>query len=271
MLFREALEYLTHFGYLDGWIKPLVALVPEWLAAEGLKRFQRAAGIPISGHLDADTVAEMDKPRCGCVDVLTISEPGELPAIWRKRSLTWKVRNYLPTGILAQSVQDDVFAEAFGGKGSWAEFLDLTFTRVGADAGADITVFASRIDGPGRVLAQAQLANGMDSPLWLQLDASEERWSTLQGSREANIEGVLEHELGHNLGFQHNPSSRALMYAYANSGIVDPQPEDIEVALRMGYSRRSVPVPPPVPPTPPTSGHVTLAFDGNATNFRLVP
>lgn len=267
MLFRDALEYLSHFGYLDGFLKPLVHLIPEWLAAEGLKRFQEQTGLPVTGHLDPSTVAEMDRPRCGCVDVLTITEPGELPAIWRKKALTWKVRNYLPTNILAQSVQDDVFAEAFGVKGSWAEHLDLSFTRVGADAAADITLFAARIDGPGKVLAQAQLANGMDSPLWLQLDASEERWSTLQGSREANIEGVLEHELGHNLGFQHHNSSRALMYAYANSAIVDPQPEDIEVALRMGYNRRTVPLPPPPIPT----GHVTLAFDGNATNFRLVP
>jgi hypothetical protein len=262
MTFRDALQWLAHFGYLPRFFGPLADLIPEALAAEAFRRFQRAFGIPITGHLDADTVAEMDRPRCGCKDVLAITEPDEMPAIWRKRALTWKVRSYLPTNVLPQSVQDDVFSEAFGNKDSWAGQLDLTFTRLGADKQADITLFASPIDGPGKILAQAQLATGQDNPLWLQLDSSEQRWGTLPGSREANIEGVLEHELGHNLGFGHHNSSRALMYAYANSSIVDPQPEDIEHALRQGYARRSAPPAPPIPPPAPEAWEFRVRVEG---------
>lgn len=264
MLFRDALLFLVHYGYLPRFFAALVDLIPEALAAEAFRRFQRSFGLPITGHLDAATAKEMDRPRCGCRDVLAITDPEEMPAIWRKRALTWKVRSYLPTSILPQSTQDGIFAETFGTKGSWAEHLDLTFTRVGAGDAADITVFAAPIDGPGKVLAQAQLATGRDNPLWLQLDSSEQRWSEVTGSREANIHGVIEHELGHNLGFGHHTSNRALMYAYANSSIVDPQAEDIEVAVRMGYPKRTAPPPPPPPP-----GRVVLEFDGTASNFRI--
>lgn len=239
------IEWLKHFGYINdleaSQLKASVAGLKSLL--EGVK-----------GHLSLppDTTPEqlLEAPRCGCPDVLPI---GVEQAKWRKRDLTYRVRSYLPTSLVAQSVQDDVFA---AGTKDWSDKLDITFRRVAMDSPADITIFASRIDGPGRVLAQAQLADGRDSPLWLQFDDGEQAWSTLKGSREANLHNVFRHELGHNLGHYHNQKPQALMYAMANSNIPFVTELDVLASLQLGYSRRvdPAPVPVPIPPTPGGGG-----------------
>lgn len=202
-----------------------------------------------------------DAPRCGCADVLPL---GAQPLRWRKTSLTWRVATYLPAALIAQAVQDDVFAAAFA---DWASRIEIDFRRVAMGAQADITLFSRRIDGPGRILAQAQLPNGSDSPLWLQFDDSETAWAVLEGSREANLHNVAKHEIGHLIGLQHDPAPAALMYAMANSSITRVTDLDVAAALRLGYAKRTSP--PPPSPTP-AANRLTLEWDGPATNFRIV-
>lgn len=239
------LDWLRRFGYLD----PKEADKIKAWGLSGLSIILESVRAHL--NLPADTSAEalLDMPRCGCPDVMPLNVE---QARWRKRDLTYRVRGYLPKAIVPQSVQDDVFSE---GTKDWSSKLDITFKRVAMDQPADITIFASRIDGPGRVLAQAQLPNGSDSPLWLQFDDGEQAWSTLKGSREANLHNVFRHELGHNLGHYHNPDNRALMYAMANSNIPHVTELDVQASIRLGYQRRTEPAPVPVPaPTPDLGG-----------------
>lgn len=234
------LEWLKRFGYLT----------PEDAekVRAGAEEFLAAALAAVKAHLDLPEVPDpqtlLEAPRCGCPDVMPLNVE---QARWRKRDLTYRVRNYLPAAIVPQSVQDGVFAE---GVKDWSSKLDITFKRVGMDSPADITIFAHPIDGVGRVLAQAQLPNGSDSPLWLQFDSSEQAWSTVTGSREANLHNVFRHELGHNLGHYHNPDNRALMYAMANSNLPYVTELDVAASVALGYPRRTEPVPPDVPPVP---------------------
>lgn len=269
------LEWLAHFGYLPtlprlGLIgKKLLNLLPDALLSHVFKDFQARHGLSLTGWADPATMEVMERPRCGCPDILAISEPDAMPAIWRRKSLTWKVESFLPTAIMGRDVQDAVFAEVFGPNGSWAQHLELTFTRVTPDRPADIRIFCSPIDGPGKVLAQAQLADGRDSPRWIQVDSTEQRWGTVPGSPEANLEGTLDHELGHDIGLLHDPSPKNLMYAFANSWIVDPQTGDIEAAVRAGYQRRTA-TPPPPPPPPGGKKILRIELDGDATGARIL-
>lgn len=241
------LEWLERFGYLtsDDVTRIRDGATELLQGAIGLLKHR----LDLPDDLPADTL--MEAPRCGCPDILPLTAE---PVRWRKRDLTYRVQNYLPAAIVPQSVQDDVFAE---GTRDWSNHLDITFKRVAMGAKADITIFAKPIDGVGRILAQAQMPNGSDSPLWLQFDSTEQAWSLVQGSREANLFNVFKHELGHNLGHPHNPDRRAIMYAMANSAIVDVTELDIAASVALGYPRRTAPVPPDVPPPPvpvPPSG-----------------
>lgn len=270
----ELLQWLAKYGWLGrirenipAWVQTVAGPILDRMVKPWLVAFQKFNHLPETGDLDASTVALMNAPRCGCPDILHVSDPESMPAKWQKKSLTYSLKNY--TTLMPTSVQDDVFAEAFGTKGSWAEKLDISFTRVPAAQTADINIIWKRIDGPGNILAQAYLATGRDTPLTMEIDTGEQRWGLLQGSAEPNIEGVIEHELGHCLGLSHNQSNRALMYAMANSNIVDPTELDIEACLALGYQRRTSA---PIPPTTPEVGEtiVTLAVKGKTARIVSV-
>lgn len=250
----EVVQWLLKYGWLGKvrdnipvWIGSLSESLLEKFVSPWIKAFQRFNSLPETGELTSETESLMNAPRCGCPDVMQVSGPDSMPAKWKKKALTYSLKNY--TTLIPTSVQDDIFAEAFGTKGSWAERLDLSFSRVPAAQTADINITWTRIDGPGNILAQAYLATGRDNPLTMEIDSTERKWGLLQGSVEPNLEGVVEHELGHNLGLSHNRSSKALMYAMANSNIVDPTDLDIDAAIALGYQLRTTPIP-PVPPKP---------------------
>lgn len=271
----ELLQWLAKYGWLGrirenipAWVQTIAGPILDRMIVPWLRAFQKFNHLPETGELDGSTVALMNAPRCGCPDIMNVSDPEAMPAKWQKKSLTYSLKNY--TTLMPTSVQDGVFAEAFGTNGSWAEKLDLTFTRVPAAQTADINITWKRIDGPGNILAQAYLATGRDNPLTMEIDTGEQRWGMLPGSIEPNLEGVIEHELGHNLGLSHNQSNRALMYAMANSNIVDPTELDIEACVALGYQRRTAPV--PVPPTIPEIGEtiVTLVVKGKTARIVSV-
>lgn len=270
MGFGDILDWLVHYGYLPRWMKGLDSPLVHSAVQVGLRFFQKFSGLQETGNLDPLTAEVMSAPRCGVCDVMPLTTDGSLPARWRKTDLTYRVMNYLPASIVPQSVQDDVFSESFGDRDSWCEHLEMKWTRVPSDRQADMTILCQRIDGPGNVLAQCELATGRDNPLRMWIDSGEVKWGLVKGSREANLFGTVKHELGHGVGLGHLSTSDALMYAYSQTNVVSPQAPDIQAALRLGYARRTQPTPPT--PEPPTDKpRLIMEFAGKRYTGLLEP
>src|SRR5262245_23059963 len=83
---RRVLDYLIAFGYLNPILIDRSASIVDRIAAfkQALSEFQRISGAGKSGEVDAQTLAKMTEPRCGCRDALRAVEF----ARWRKNRLT---------------------------------------------------------------------------------------------------------------------------------------------------------------------------------------
>lgn len=245
---RQALAYLSWYG----WFNPARhAAANSFSLAQALEEsllaYQSALGLPASGRIDDQTLLAMAQPRCGCPDVLALGGVGK----WHKNRLTWKVQSYLP-GV-AKDLQDDTFQT---GLKSWSAVCDMTFVRVLANEHADLTVFAAPIDGPGNVLAQAQMPPGNDRPLWLQLDSTEAKWSMSAREQGMKLLNIFAHEVGHTLGLTHSQLNSALLFWRYSETISAPQErDDIPRVQALCGPPRTAPVPAPQPsPTPPAPG-----------------
>ena len=212
--------------------------------------FQRAAGFAIlTGQLDPPTVQALESPRCGVSDALRATED----ARWRKTRLNYFVESYV--GQLDRGTQDDLFKAAWQ---SWADAADVRFTQVGSQAQADLIISTGRgarpgFDGPGKVLAWAQLPNGTDSPLLMRFDL-DESW-TIQLLR-----CVAAHEFGHLLGLDHSQQRTALMYPYANQQIWTPQPRDDVPRIQSYYGPPQTEVDPPPTDSGPLAAWIVRLY-----------
>lgn len=267
----DALSWLEHYGYLRPEIAAMFRSLPIIgnLFAPILAHFQTVLGLEVTGELDAATVDLMNAPRCGCRDVLTITDGEPMPVRWRKTNLTFAMHNY--SDLLPQSVQDGIIDTAFGSEKSWGKDIEIDFSRIPAGRQADVNIYWKPLDGPGSVLAQCYLPDGRDTPIRMEIDSGENKWGLVQGSREANLLGTVVHELGHGVGSNHLQDRNAIMYPMANSNIIAPQSADIQAVLRLGYSPRATGT--PTPPTPPASDQMDIAarYRGQLFRGKLIP
>lgn len=122
--------------------------------------------------------------------------------------------------------------------GWWSEHLKIEFVEVPFAAAMIPNNFA-RIDGPGKVLARAYLADGTSRPKPLTLDASE-RWVAGPGAaNQVSLRTVWCHEIGHSLGLDHDADGApAVMRPTYTAAIPREQERDIARAVRLGYARR---------------------------------
>lgn len=129
--------------------------------------------------------------------------------------------------------------------GWWSEHLRVEFVEV-PFAEAMIPNNFARIDGPGKVLARAYLADGTNRPKPLTLDASE-RWVAGPGAaNQVSLRTVWCHEIGHSLGLDHDADNApAVMRPTYTAAIPREQERDIARAVRLGYARREK-----LPPAP---------------------
>ncbi|XP_067165774.1 matrix metalloproteinase-28 isoform X2 [Apteryx mantelli] len=200
---------------------------------EALRDFQWVSHLPLSGVLDAPTVHQMGRPRCGTDDARShaawarrvralLSGSGAAArrrkryaphgGKWYKRHLTYRVVNW-PSYLPQHEVRLAVKA-AFE---LWSNVSSLVFWEA-RDGPADIRLtffhgdhndgLNNAFDGPGGALAHAFFPRRGEAHF-----DNDERWS-LHSGKGRNLFVVVAHEVGHTLGLEHSPVKSALMSPY---------------------------------------------------------
>ncbi|XP_037702177.1 matrix metalloproteinase-19 [Choloepus didactylus] len=205
---EAAVDYLLQYGYLQ---KPLEGpddLRPEEIT-EALRTFQEASELPVSGQLDDATRVRMRQPRCGLEDPFNQKTLKYLLlGRWRKKHLTFRILN-LPSTLPAHTARAALL-QAFQ---YWSNTAPLTFQEVRAGRadirlsfhGRDSLYCSKTFDGPGRVLAHA------DIPELGSVHFDEDEHWTEGTYRGVNLRIIAAHELGHALGLGHSRYTQALM------------------------------------------------------------
>jgi hypothetical protein len=154
--------------------------------------------------------------------------------------------------------------------GLWAGVIDIKPLRAASASQALVAAVFSRIDGPGRILAQSHLADGRRT--------QKQQWYDSGESWDAGaiiFELTALHEIGHVLGLEHDPDGKtnAVMDPIYNPDMKSPRERDVSRLLAMGYKPARVvgPVDPadPKPGDKPTAtiriyGAARVEIDGDA-------
>lgn len=207
-------DYLVEFGYMKPQDPKTGALRSEEYVKNAIRAFQKMAGIPQTGKIDAATEEMMKMPRCGNSDNIQLGNGARKKRYalqgskWKYRNLTYRISDY-PTEL----TRDQVDSEIKKALQVWGDVTPLTFTHTRYGP-VDLDIkFVRRdhgdnnpFDGRGRTLAHAFF------PQWggdAHFD-DEEIW-TIAMSSGVNLFQVAAHEFGHSLGLSHSDISSALM------------------------------------------------------------
>ena len=155
----DASEYLNRYGYFGR----------QTTLSEAVKKFQRFAGLRVSGRVDKMTQKLMNTPRCGLKDEIAefntntnlFAEFNTNKRKWRKRVLTYRIKTYPTNGLRREDVDSET-AKAFA---MWQRVANIKFVKK-TSGGADIEIAFARgqhddrnennpFDGPGAVVAHA--------------------------------------------------------------------------------------------------------------------
>ncbi|EAW85414.1 hCG15613, isoform CRA_b [Homo sapiens] len=162
-------DWLTRYGYLPPPHPAQAQLQSPEKLRDAIKVMQRFAGLPETGRMDPGTVATMRKPRCSLPDVLGVAglvrrrrRYALSGSVWKKRTLTWRVRSFPQSSQLSQETVRVLMSYALM---AWGMESGLTFHEVDSPQGQepDILIDFARafhqdsypFDGLGGTLAHA--------------------------------------------------------------------------------------------------------------------
>ena len=222
-------DYLAKFGYFEDQVNTefftegLKTALPkspkkgqfDENTVAALKKFQEFNGLPVTGKLDAPTLALMSKPRCGFPDTADFVLQGNK---WTTNALTYGFQNF--STDLTQAQVRTAISQALA---LWSAVTPLSFTEIPFAGNPHIKIRfvtgnhgdGSNFDGAGGVLAHAFYPppNGGDLAGDAHFDEAE-TWSVNLPASGVDLVTVAAHEFGHSLGLAHSTVSGALMYPY---------------------------------------------------------
>ena len=250
---RRALQnYLREFGYIGN--EKLEAFgLPARAEARAaprkgdfdseteraLREFQAFNGLPVTGELDAATLALMSRPRCGFPDVSAdFTAQGSK---WNKTALTYAYSEF--TADLTQAQVRTAISRAFS---KWAAVTPLSFTEVAMGSSPDIVIRfvagnhgdGNNFDGASGVLAHAYYPPPGGGNLAGDTHFDEaETWTVNLPPSGIDLESVALHEFGHALGLAHSSVAGAVMAPYYAGAHRDLEADDI-AGIRSIYGGR---------------------------------
>lgn len=218
-------------------------MTPEQRIAElgfaSVAEYQVFHGLPVTGMIDDATIVSLEIPRfCAVKDKLDV---GEGMPRWGKHDLTYSMLGSLP-----QIPLESMKRAAQIAFDRWAAVCDIRASHIKTPAeAADIVMNVGSIDGPGSVLAWAELPGNGTTRQLKQMYGRDEAWVIADTSPLGKIDliRVMCHELGHSLGSAHLPAGNLLAPTYS-SNINKPQAGDI-VTMVQRYGPPKAVVPPP--------------------------
>ncbi|KAG9449642.1 hypothetical protein H6P81_009607 [Aristolochia fimbriata] len=254
-------QYFHYFGYIPE-NDPNSDDTFDDILENAIKTYQRNFNLNVSGVLDAATVAQVVRPRCGVPDIVngtTTMNSGkssktqrgsggvvhsvahfsffpDRPTWGDKRDLTYYLDSSSSSSqqIVDAQRMSVIFSRAFS---RWSAVTPLTFRETDTRSSADIRVgFYSDDHGDGEPFdgLLGTLAHAFSPPDGrLHLDAAE-NWNVNSddsvGFTQVDLESVAVHEIGHLLGLGHSSVEEAIMYPSITSGSrrVDLAADDVD-------------------------------------------
>ncbi|KAL6994292.1 neutrophil collagenase [Sarracenia purpurea var. burkii] len=233
--------YLEKFGYLNYQNSKNQANIPDDnfddLLESAIKTYQQNYGLKVTGTLDAQTVSTMMAPQCGVADIINgtnwmqvgsnrhLLSRDVINSVCRYSFFPgnprWPASKYSLTYSFKPGTRSDGVSATTRATNTWARSTQFTFTRTQSYLNSDLKISfevgnhgdGNPFDGPGGVLAHAYAPTDGR----LHLDGAES-WATGTVRGSFDIETVVLHKLGHNLGLGHNSVFNAIMYPTISSG-----------------------------------------------------
>ncbi|MFC7648068.1 matrixin family metalloprotease [Streptosporangium lutulentum] len=261
-------QYLKRFGYFPNeslsagntLFRPAVPFAPEDTSVYddrmelAVTAFQERQGLEPTGIVDDQTIALIQRPRCGVPDYpVTGGDPtlaqGEADPFvvwgtrWPTRNVTYSFSN--TTSDLSVADQRAAVEAAFA---RWAAVTPLTFTEIAAEGDIRIGWYTGEhgdgkaFDGPGgslvNVLAHCFYPPPNGGPIAGDCHFDDaETWSVNLPPSGIDLHTVALHEFGHGLGLDHSSVPSSVMYA-SHEGPRRELTDDDVYGIQSIYGRR---------------------------------